>query len=77
MNLGIITPDEQLFQGEASSVTVPGSDRLLGILDHHAPLISWLKKGPVKLTAAGVEKNYEVNGGVVEVLNKKVMILAE
>jgi F-type H+-transporting ATPase subunit epsilon len=77
MNVEIITPDKQLFQGEASSVTVPGSDGLLGLLDHHAPLISSLKKGTVKLTTAGVEKNFEVNGGVVEVLNNKVMILAE
>jgi F-type H+-transporting ATPase subunit epsilon len=77
MNVEIITPDKQLFQGEASSVTVPGSDGLLGILDHHAPLISSLKKGTVKLTSAGTQKEFEVNGGVVEVLNNKVMILAE
>ena len=50
MNVDIITPDENLFTGEASSIIAPGSDGSLGILDNHAPLISSLKEGEVKLT---------------------------
>ncbi len=77
MNVEIITPDKELFNGEASSVIVPGSDGLLGILNDHAPLISSLTKGDVQLKTSDGEKTFAVNGGVVEVLNNKVMILAE
>lgn len=77
MNVEIITPDKELFNGEASSVIVPGSDGLLGILNDHAPLISSLTNGDVKLKTNEGEKTFTVNGGVVEVLNNKVMILAE
>lgn len=77
MNVEIITPDKQLYKGDATSVVVPGSDGLLGILNNHAPLISSLKKGVVKLSSSEGEKTFEVKGGVVEVLNNTVMILAE
>jgi F-type H+-transporting ATPase subunit epsilon len=77
MNVEIITPDKALFNGEATSVVVPGSDGLLGILNNHAPLISSLKKGVVNITTAEGNQNFDVNGGVVEVLNNSVMILAE
>lgn len=77
MNVEIITPDKELFNGEATSVVVPGSDGLLGILNNHAPLISSLKKGTVKLSSNDGEKTFDIKGGVVEVLNNKVMILAE
>lgn len=76
MNVDIITPDENLFTGEASSVTVPGSDGSLGILDNHAALISSLKEGQVKLTTSEGDKTFDVKGGVIEVLNNKVIILA-
>ena len=76
MNVDIITPDENLFTGEASSIIAPGSDGSLGILDNHAPLISSLKEGEIKLTTSEGEKSFNVNGGVIEVLNNKVIILA-
>ena len=76
MNVDIITPDENLYTGEASSIVVPGSDGSLGILDNHAPLISSLKEGQVKLTTEEGEKSFDVKGGVIEVLNNKVIILA-
>jgi F-type H+-transporting ATPase subunit epsilon len=77
MNVEIITPDKELFNGDATSVVVPGSDGLLGILNNHAPLISSLKKGVVKLATDSGEQTFDIKGGVVEVLNNKVMILAE
>lgn len=78
MTIEIITPDKALFKGEGTAVTVPGIDGSLGILNNHAPLISALKKGQVKLTTAdGNEQFFEIGGGVVEVLKNKVIILAE
>lgn len=76
MNLQIITPDTELFSGEVDSVVVPGTDGLIGILNNHAPLVSSLKSGQVKINKAGEEKFFDVNGGVVEVLKNKVIILA-
>ena len=76
MDLQIITPDNELFSGEVDSVVVPGSDGLIGILNNHAPLVSSLKCGKVKVNNGDKEQFFEVNGGVVEVLKNKVIILA-
>lgn len=78
MNLEIVTPDKELYSGEASLVQLPGIDGLFEILNNHAPLISALKKGQVKVVDGQDEtKFFEVRGGVVEVLNNKVLVLAE
>lgn len=78
MKVEIITPDANVFAGEATALQVPGTDGLLGILSGHAPLVSTLKAGKVKVTVEkGEEKFFDINGGVVEVLNNTVMILAE
>ncbi len=77
MHLEIITPDKKLFEGEAKSLTVPGSEGSLGVLNNHAPMIASLKKGKVKVITASETKNFEIKGGVIEVLKNKVVVLAE
>ena len=78
MKVEIITPDENLYSGEASSVVAPGVDGSLGILENHASIITTLAKGQVKLTETdGKDLSFDVNGGVLEVNNNKVIILAE
>ena len=77
MQLDIITPDKNLYSGEASELVVPASTGLLGILENHAPLISSLMKGSIKITTSKGVEHFDVNGGVIEVLNNKVIILAE
>jgi F-type H+-transporting ATPase subunit epsilon len=78
MQIEIITPDSTLFQGEATYVFLPGSDGSLGVMNNHAPLISSLKKGTLRVQVTnGKEMKFEVNGGTVEVLNNKVVVLAE
>ena len=78
MILEIISPDKKLFEGEVKSIILPGIDGSFGILDKHAPLISALKKGEIKITdKASKDQTVPVNGGVVEVLNNKVIVLAE
>ena len=57
-------------------VVVPGTDGLIGILDNHAPLVSALTSGSVKVKLDDSEKMFEVSGGVVEVLKNKVIVLA-
>ncbi|MDP4587773.1 MAG: ATP synthase F1 subunit epsilon [Flavobacteriales bacterium] len=77
MTVEIITPERTLFEGPATSVTLPGADGSLGVLDRHAPMITTLQKGIVKIKTDKSEENFEVNGGTVEVFNNRVMILAE
>jgi len=78
MLIEIITPDKKLFSGNASSVQFPGTDGSFGVKNNHAAMISTLKKGQIKLTT---EQNtlevFEVNGGVVEILANKIIVLAE
>jgi len=76
MKVEIITPDENLFKGEAESIIVPGSSGLIGILNNHAPFITTLQKGTVVLRTNKGEQTFEVKSGVVEVLDNKVIVLA-
>ena len=78
MYLEILTPDKKLFSGDAEYVNVPGRSGGLGILKNHAPLISSLKPGKIKVRdTAKKEFLFDVKGGVIEVRNDKVIVLAE
>ena len=78
MKVEILSPDKSLFSGEASMVVLPGKDGQLGILNNHAPLITILRDGTIRVegTANGAQ-SFPVKGGVAEVVNNKVIILAE
>ena len=76
MDVQIITPDRNLYDGKADLVTVPGSGGSIGILNNHAPLVSSLKKGEVKVILNKKEQFFKIDGGVVEVLKNKVVVLA-
>ena len=78
MNVEIINPDKTIFSGEAEVVQLPGKDGSFEILNNHAPLISVLKEGKVKIINKEKEPSYfEIKGGVIEVLKNKILILAE
>jgi len=80
MKVEIITPDKVVFTGEnVSLVQLPGIDGSFEILNNHAPLISVLTKGKVKVVIQGEKEPsfFEIKGGVIEVLKNKVLILAE
>ena len=78
MNLQIVTPDQSIFDGEASLVKLPGIDGSFEIMENHAPLISVLKEGELKVIKADKsEAFFPIKGGVVEVLKNKVLILAQ
>ncbi|MBP7270791.1 MAG: ATP synthase F1 subunit epsilon [Bacteroidia bacterium] len=77
MFLEIITPDKKVYAGEVSSVAVPGTNGSFQVLKNHAPIISSLLNGKVKVKDKEGEKIFTVKGGVVENLNNKVVILAE
>jgi F-type H+-transporting ATPase subunit epsilon len=78
MNIEIITPDSKLFKGEIKSVTVPGTKGTFMVLKNHAPIISTLGKGKIILmTDASIEKDFEIESGLIEVKRNKIVILAE
>jgi F-type H+-transporting ATPase subunit epsilon len=77
MNIEIITPDKKVFAGEATAVTFPGSEGQFQILNNHAPLVSTLGNGTLTVESDGKKQNYTIEGGVVEVLNNNVLVLAE
>ncbi len=78
MKLEIRTPNKSIFTGETTLVQLPGIDGLFEILEHHAPMVAALQKGRVKIQGAdGQFQYFDINGGVAEVLQEKVLVLAE
>jgi F-type H+-transporting ATPase subunit epsilon len=77
MQLDIITPDRKVFSGDVVSVTVQGTEGQFQVLTGHAAIISTLDKGPIKVKTATGETEYQAEGGVVEVVNNKIIVLVE
>ena len=77
MQLDIITPDKKIYSGEVTSVSVPGMNGRFQMLKNHAPIISTLLNGKVKVKDKDGLKEFDVKGGVVENLKNKIIILAE
>lgn len=77
MQLEILTPDNKVFSGDVTFVNLPGTNGYFEILQNHAPLISTLEKGEIKIRNGNTEKNIMIDGGLVEVLNNKIIVLAE
>lgn len=77
MHLEIITPEKNIYSGEVSLVNLPGSDGSFGILENHAPIISTLKAGTIKVVQNDKELFFDVKGGVIEMSKNKIIVLAE
>lgn len=86
MNLEILTPEKKLYSGEVYGVQMPGISGSFEVLEKHAPLVSALKAGRVKVLkekpgsgplGQGHVANFDIQGGFVEVLNNKVTVLVE
>lgn len=78
MILEILTPEKKLFDGEVYGVQLPGISGLFEVLDKHAPLVSALGKGNLKvLKTKSQSENFQIQGGFVEVMNNKTTILLE
>ena len=77
MTLEILSPEKLIFKGVAESIQLPGKDGSFGILENHAPIIATLKKGVVKVSNEEQETEFEIKGGVVEVVKNKVIVLSD
>ncbi len=78
MTLEILTPERKLFSGDVYGVQLPGINGLFEVLDKHAPLVSALKDGKLKILKDKVNTvSYNIQSGFVEVLNNKATVLVE
>jgi F-type H+-transporting ATPase subunit epsilon len=78
MYLEIITPEETIFKGEIKLIRVPGTKGSFEVLQNHAPLISTLEKGEIKVVdRTDKESRFEINGGVIEVKDNKIIVLSD
>jgi F-type H+-transporting ATPase subunit epsilon len=77
MKIEIISPEKIIYSGEADSVTLPGTAGLFSILNHHAPIVSVLKKGTLTYKTGGSEKTMEINSGFAEVKQNIVSVCVE
>ncbi|HPI80948.1 MAG: ATP synthase F1 subunit epsilon [Cyclobacteriaceae bacterium] len=77
MQLEIITPEQKVFEGEVHIATFPGTDGSFQVLNNHAPLVSLLKEGDVVYKSKEATSQVRITGGVVEVMDNKVILLAD
>jgi F-type H+-transporting ATPase subunit epsilon len=78
MFLEIITPDKKIYQDEIKRVRLPGSNGLFEILNNHAPIVSTLGQGTIRVIDANNRTfTFNVNGGIVENKDNKIIVLLD
>jgi F-type H+-transporting ATPase subunit epsilon len=77
LHLEIVTPEKRAYDDMVDAVVLPGSEGELGVLPHHAPLISMLGAGELRIRKSGTEESFAIVGGFVQVLPDKVVVMAE
>ena len=75
--LEIVTPERLAYSETVDSVVLPGADGELGVLPHHAPLLSTLGVGELRIHRGGEEESFAIVGGFVQVRPDKVVVMAE
>ena len=78
MLLEIITPETKVFEGEVKSVQLPGINGKFEILNNHAPIISTLTVGQIRIVNNNDQiELFNINGGVIEMQNNNIIVLAD
>ena len=78
IHLEIISPEKQLFAGEIRIVQLPGTLGSFEIMENHAPIISTLNKGKIKVEETnGVVTYFEIESGLIEASNNEIRVLVE
>ena len=91
MHLEIVSPEAKLFSGEVESLTVPGASGSFQVLNNHAPIVSTLIKGQVRIqgnlkldetnqtlfTQEGANKFFDIQSGALEMRDNKVILLTD
>jgi F-type H+-transporting ATPase subunit epsilon len=77
IRLEIVTPERLAYEDDVDAVTLPGSEGELGVLPHHAPLITTLGIGELRIRKGGSEEAFAIVGGFLQVRPDKVVVMAE
>ncbi len=77
LHFSLVSPERELFSGAVEQVDAPGSEGDFGVLAGHAPFMTTLKEGRVKVHVDGVIRTYDVKGGFADVTPEGLTILAE
>ncbi|MBP6775290.1 MAG: ATP synthase F1 subunit epsilon [Gemmatimonadaceae bacterium] len=77
LKVSVISPEKVLFEGAARAVTAPAFDGEMGILPMHAPLMTLLGKGTLRVETAEGERRFGVDGGFLQVVDDQVRVVTE
>ena len=78
MHLEVLTPGKMVFSGEIKLIKVPGSDGSFEVMNNHAPIISSLQEGKIKIVTDDDQSQViGIKGGVIQVLKNQIIVLAE
>ena len=78
MKLEILTPDKKIYEGEVSSISVPGAKGAFTVLHNHAPIISTLSKGQIMVVPERSKTEiFNIEGGIIEVKKNNIIVLAD
>jgi F-type H+-transporting ATPase subunit epsilon len=77
MRVTVISPEAAMYDGEADAVTAPAFDGQVGILPKHAPFMTLLGEGSLKVRHGGATKSFRVKGGFLQVVADRVRVVAE
>jgi F-type H+-transporting ATPase subunit epsilon len=77
LHVSVISPERVLFEGDAESVVAPAYDGEVGILEHHAPMMTLLGRGELRLRTGGDTQRFAVEGGFLQVVDNAVRVVTE
>ena len=77
MHVKVISPERAVFDGDAESVVAPAYDGLVGILNRHAPFLTLLGEGVLRVRHAGATSAFKIAGGFLQVADNTVRVVAD
>jgi len=77
LHFSLVSPERELFAGDVDQVDAPGSEGDFGVLAGHAPFMTALKEGPLKVYSDGKVRTFEIRGGFADVTPEGLTVLAE
>ena len=77
LTVSVISPERVLFEGEADSLVAPAFDGEVGILRGHAPMMTLLGEGQLRLATGGAERRFSIAGGFLQVADDRVRVVTE
>lgn len=77
LTVSVVSPERTLYEGQAESIVAPAFDGQVGILTNHAPMLTLLGTGELRLSGGGSERKFTVAGGFLEVADNRVRIVTE